>query len=164
MSDALVSSGYVYVNGEGRIVCVTLHPFDAPDLTEIKVSKKVAQDFNDGVMSMYDWTATIDENGYTLTSNKNFTRNTKTIYEHPSLVKVKHLNLFDYIVITLKNNSIRIDNRTDETLHFFITRKDDPSILYKSIIVTDTVTESLPTTDVDIYSFTINSARIIHED
>lgn len=164
MSDALVSNGYIYIDGEGRIISVTLHPFDTTELIEIKVTKKIAQDFSDGVMSMYDWTATVDKNGYTLTSKKNISRNTKILYEHPSLVKVINLNLFDNVVITLKNNSIRIDNRTDKTLQFFITRKDDPSILYKSVTVTDTVTESLPTTDVDIYSFTINSARIIHED
>jgi hypothetical protein len=164
MSDILESKGYLYVNAEGKIMSITTTPMEVIDLIEIVVSKHIAQQFMDGTMSMYDWTATIDKNGYTLISNRNITRNTKTVYEHPSLVKVRHLNLFDYIIITLRNNSIRIDNRTDKTLHFFITRKDDPSILYKSVTVNDTVTESLPTTDVDIYSFTINSARIIHED
>ena len=165
MSDTLESNGHIYINTDGKIMSVTIPPIDVTDLIEIKVSRKIAQDFLDGTMSMYDWTATIEDNGYSLTSTKNVSRTTKLKYEHPTLLKVEHINFTNSpITITIKQNTIRIDNSTGNTARFYITRKNDPSILYKSIIVDDTIIESLPTNDVDIHSFTISAARIIHED
>lgn len=167
MSDILESKGYLYITTEGRIMSVTIHPLDLTDLKEVIITKRVAQLFMDGTMSMYDWTATIDDNGYTLTSNRNVTRNVKTEYQHPSLIKIGEINFINspiIIIINHTDNSVQVNNQTDELITFYMTKKDDPSILYKSITVEDTVTELLPTTDIDIYSFKTNAVRIIHED
>jgi len=165
MSDILESKGYLYVNAEGKIMSVTTNTMEVTDLIEVIVSKQIAQQFMDGIMSMYDWTVTIDDNGFTLTSNRNISRDTRTTYQHPTLIKVEHINFTNSpITITIKQNTIRIDNNTGNTARFYITRKNDPSILYRSITVDDTITELLPTSDVDIHSFTISAARIIHED
>ena len=166
MSDILESKGYIYINTEGRIMSVTLYPLDVTDLTEIIVSKNIAQSFNDGVMSMYDWTATIDSNGYTLKSNKNITRSVRTEYQHPSLIQVSEINFTNSpIIITINqtDKTLQVDNQTDEPVTFYVTKKDDPSILYNSITVTNTDKVTLPTTDIDIYSFNTNVVRIVNE-
>ena len=167
MSDTLESNGHIYINTDGKIMSVTIPPIDVTDLIEIKVSRKIAQDFLDGTMSMYDWTATIEDNGYTLTSTKNVSRTTKMKYEHPTLLKVESVNFSTCpftITFNHTDNTIQIDKQENASARFFITKKDDFSILYESIIADEpTIKRSLPTCDVDIYSFTVSAVRIIHE-
>lgn len=166
MSDILESNGYLYINTEGRIMTVSLQPLDLTDLIEIAVPRQVAQAFSDGAMSMYDWTATVDVNGYSLISNRNITRNVRTEYQHPSLIRVGEINFTNSpIIITINQTDkiLQVDNQTDEPVTFYVTKKDDPSILYNSITVTNTDKVTLPTTDIDIYSFNTNVVRIVNE-
>jgi len=167
MSDTLESNGHIYINADGRIMSVTITPIDETDLIDIEVPKNIAQDFLDGKMSMYDWTATVEDNGYTLTSTKNISRTTKFKYEHPTLLKVESVNFSTCpftITFNHTDNTIQIDKQENASARFFITKKDDFSILYETIISNEPTTKrSLPTCDVDIYSFTVSAVRIIHE-
>jgi hypothetical protein len=166
MSDTLESNGHIYINTDGRIMSVTIIPIDKTDLIDIIVPKNIAQDFLDGKMSMYDWTATVEDNGYTLTSNRNVSRTTELQYQHPTLLKVESVNFSTCpFTITLNHtdNTIQIDKQENASARFFITKKDDFSILYESIVTNEpTIKRSLPTCDIDIYSFTVSAVRMIH--
>jgi hypothetical protein len=114
MSDTLESNGHIYINTDGRIMSVTIIPIDKTDLIDIIVPKNIAQDFLDGKMSMYDWTATVEDNGYTLTSNRNVSRTTELQYQHPTLLKVESVNFSTCpFTITLNHtdNTIQIDKQ-----------------------------------------------------